>query len=328
MENKREKLTAIDSFICFMYSLVMPMLFSLTLEVIMIVLSYMAQVEYEVFINQWLIKGIMYILPSLAFLCSFLYYYKRNNISFNKTIEYRKNYNAWSILLVIALAVVLVFGFTNFVGLVDYLYALMGYAPSGDLPIINNTVGNMLISIVLWAAIPAICEELLFRGVIFKGLLDRYKPIFAMLIGGALFMLMHGSLQQTLYQFILGFVLCLVYYLTKNIFYPMLLHFLNNAVVIVCDFLYLQFGFDISSSFTTAWSFIWPVLVMIGAVAVVLGLIYLLQRVNKNKYEHIVATEYEVMEKPATARLNKWMIASIVVGVVLWISGTISGWIE
>ena len=220
------------------------------------------------------------------------------------------------------------FGFTNFIGLVDYLYALMGYSPSGDLPIINNTLGNALISIVLWAVIPAICEELLFRGVIFQGLLDKYKPVFAMLIGGALFMLMHGSLQQTLYQFILGVLLCLVYYLTKNIFYPMLVHFLNNAIVIFCDYLYLKFGFNIASSFTTAWSFIWPVLVVILAVAIVLGLIYLLQKVNKNKYEAIVSTEYEVMEKPANVRLNKWILASTVVAIILWISGTISGWIQ
>ena len=328
MENKREKLTAIDSFICFMFSLVMPILFSLTLEVIVIILSKVAGVDYEVFANQWLVKGVTYILSSLSFLCSFIYYYKRNNISFDKTIEYKKNYNVYSILITIGIAVVLVFGFTNFIGLVDYLYALTGYAPSGDLPIINNTLGNAIISIMLWAVVPAICEELLFRGVIFKGLLDKYKPLYAILIGGALFMLMHGSLQQTLYQFILGVVLCLVYYLTKNIFYPMLLHFLNNAVVIFCDYLSLRFGFNFASSFTTAWSFIWPILVVILAVAIVLGLIYLLQKINKNKYESVVSTEYEVMEKPANARLNKWILASNLVAIILWISGTISGWIQ
>lgn len=328
MEEKRNKLTAVDSFICFMYSLILPILFSLALEIIVILLSYISQIEYEVFVNQWLVKGVMYILTSASFLCSFLYYYKRNNISFKGTIEYRKNYNVWSILIVVALSIVLVFGFTNFIGLIDYLYALMGYSPSGSLPIINNTVGNMMLSIVLWALIPAICEELLFRGIIFQGLLSRFKPVASMLIGGALFMLMHGSLQQTVYQFILGVVLCLVFYLTKNIFYPMLLHFLNNAIIIVLDYFYEVFGFTISSTFTTAWSFIWPVLVMILAVAVALVLIYYLRKINQNKYEHVVATEYEVMEKTTSVRLNKWMIASIVVAVVLWISGTISGWIE
>ena len=84
MENKREKLTAIDSFICFMFSLVMPILFSLTLEVIVIILSKVAGVDYEVFANQWLVKGVTYILSSLSFLCSFIYYYKRNNIRYRK----------------------------------------------------------------------------------------------------------------------------------------------------------------------------------------------------------------------------------------------------
>ena len=107
----------------------------------------------------------------------------------------------------------------------------MGYAPSGDLPLKLNTLSNTLISIVLWALLPAICEELLFRGIIFKGLTQKFKPLSAILLGGTMFMLMHGSLQQTVYQLVLGVVLCIVYYYTQNIFYPMLLHFLNNAIV-------------------------------------------------------------------------------------------------
>lgn len=328
MDEKRNKLTALDSFMCFMYSLVMPILFSAAFTVIVVVLSYVSQVEYEIFINQWLIKGVTYVLNSATFLFIFIYYYKKNSISFKNTINYTKNYNVYSVLITIALSIVLVFGFSNFIGLLDHIYALVGYIPSSDLPIKINTVENMLISIVLWAVIPAVCEELLFRGIIFKGLTTKFKPIYAMLIGGALFMLMHGSLQQTVYQFVLGVVLCFVYYKTNNIFYPILLHFINNTIVIMLEYFIEVYRFSIDLSYLSAGGVILSIVIMLVAVCGVLALLYLLHKVNANKYQHVVSTEYEVMEKSTSVRLNKWMIWSIAVAVVIWLSNTIATWIE
>ena len=328
MDGARKEITALDSLKCFLYSIIMPIIFNAAFVMIATVLSVISKMEYQAFIDQWLIKGLLYVLNSATFLCIFIYYYKRNSISFKDTIEYKKNYNVWSILIVIIMGIVLVAGCLNFIGLINYGLSLIGYAPTGDLPIKLNSVENMLLSIMLWAVIPAICEELLFRGIIFQGLLQKFKPSHAVLIGGAFFMLMHGSLQQTVYQFLLGCALCLVYYMTKNIFYPMLLHFLNNGLVIFIDYLNLAHGFDMYSSFAGAWACIWPILVFALTVFVVLVLFYYLGKVNKNKYEHIVSTGYEVMEKPVVAVVNKWMIISLVVSISLWLINTIWGWFE
>ena len=328
MDDKRTKLTALDSFMCFMYSLVMPILFSAAFTAILVVLSYVSQVEYEIFISQWLVKGVSYTLSSLTFLFIFIYYYKKNSISFKDTVNYTKNYNVYSILIMVALSIVLVFGFSNFIGLVDHLYALMGYTPSTDLPIKINSVENLLVSLCLWAVMPAICEELLFRGIIFKGLTSKFKPFHAMLIGGALFSLMHGSLQQTLYQFILGVILCFVYFKTDNIVYPIILHFLNNATVVVLEYFMEVYRFSFDLSYTTAGGVVLSIVIMLVASVGVLALIYLLSKANTKKYEHIVATEYEVMENTTSIRYNKWMKWSIIIGVVLWLTNTISTWIE
>lgn len=322
LNNKRTNLNSIDSFKCFLYSLVVPVLFSAAYTFIVMMLSYIFKIDYEVFTNHWLVKGCMYILNSAAFLCIFLYYYKKNNISFNDTINIKTKFNAISIVITIALAFVLVFGFTNFINLVDYVYELMGYAPSGDLPLKLNTLSNTLISIVLWALLPAICEELLFRGIIFKGLTQKFKPLSAILLGGTMFMLMHGSLQQTVYQLVLGVVLCIVYYYTQNIFYPILLHFLNNAIVIFMGFLQNESAI----SFNSAWSYIWPILVMLVAVGATVCLIIGLRYNTKNKYGNAIQTEYEVFKNEQNNLSNKWFIASFVVGIVFWVSNTVAGW--
>lgn len=327
MEEKKSEITALDSFKYFLYSLIMPIIFSAIYTFLVVFLSAIFRVDYEVFSEHWLVKGLSYILSSLSFLCAFLIFYKRQNARFDNIIDCKTNYNVYSFLIIIVLSTILVFGFTNFIGMLDHVYALMGYTPSGDLPLPLNNVLNMFLSIIFFGLFPAICEELLFRGVIFKGLLSKYKPIVAILIGGTLFMLMHGSLQQTVYQLVLGFVLCGVYYYSKNIIYPMLLHFLNNALVIVLGYFETVSSFNINVAFTSAWNYIWPILAMIVSVLAVYGLLILLKSVNKNKYEHVVQTESEVMEKQVNSITNKWMIASILVAILFWVANTIVEWV-
>ena len=327
MDEKRTDINAVDSFKCFLFSLVVPILFSAIYSFLIMILSVIFKIDYAVFTEHWLVKGLMWVLNSLAFLCVYLYYFKKKNLDFNKTINIKSNYNIASIAIIIGLGVILTFGFTNFINLTTHLFSLIGFNPDGDLPLKLNTVPNMLISMVLWAVIPAVCEELLYRGLIFNGLKNNFKAPYAILIGGALFMLMHGSLQQTIYQFILGCVLCTVYYYTKNIFYPMLLHFLNNAIAIFTAYLQNATNIDINVAFTNAWSYIWPILLMIVASATAVALIYVLKLTNKNKYEHVVETEHQVFTKEEKINLNIWWIISVAFGILLWIVNTVSYWI-
>jgi membrane protease YdiL (CAAX protease family) len=57
--------------------------------------------------------------------------------------------------------------------------------------------------------------------------------IYIVLITAAVFMIYHHSWSQTVYQFLLGVVFAVIYLKTKNIGYTILIHFINNAFVIV-----------------------------------------------------------------------------------------------
>lgn len=323
MEQKRE-INAVDSLKCFFYSIAMPILFSVFYEVIIIVLSFIFKIDYEVFSNHWLVQGLKYILNSVVFIFIVYVFMKRNKLSFQDNINIKKNYNMWTFFIIIILAFVLVLGSTNFINLVDFVYAKLGYSPSGDLPLPINTLGNMFISIVLWAMLPAIAEELLFRGIIFKGLTTKFKPSVAIILGGLFFMLMHGSLQQTVYQFILGVVLCVVYYFSKNIIYPIILHFLNNAIVIFFNYLQNVDSLSITTSFHTAWSIIWPILIMVCTAAATVGLVYAIRFVNKDKYNQF--TKNINNEQPKQEYVF-WMIISLSFAIILWLTDTITTWI-
>lgn len=83
---------------------------------------------------------------------------------------------------------------------------------------------------VLTAVIMApIFEEIIFRGIIQKGLINNgVKPWKAIVFASIVFGLVHGNPWQFVGAAFLGCVLGLVYYKTKSLLLPMLLHGFNN----------------------------------------------------------------------------------------------------
>ena len=89
---------------------------------------------------------------------------------------------------------------------------------------------------VVMAILPAISEELLFRGLVVGGLGDLH-PLGSVLLSSFAFAMMHATLQQIPFAFFVGFLLAFVYRKTGRILYPMLMHFFNNAYVCFITFL-------------------------------------------------------------------------------------------
>ena len=93
---------------------------------------------------------------------------------------------------------------------------------------------QVLIYFIYCAVIPAIVEELLFRGTICKSL-GVYGKKTAVIVSAIVFALMHSNIEQILYAFVAGLFLAWIYVETKKIIYPMLLHFINNAISVMDD---------------------------------------------------------------------------------------------
>ncbi len=89
--------------------------------------------------------------------------------------------------------------------------------------------GGALVNLLVIALTPAVCEELLFRGVVFHSLKEKSRPFAAMVVTAAIFGAYHLSLVKFIPTGLLGFALCYVVYRTGSIFPAMLMHFMNNA---------------------------------------------------------------------------------------------------
>ncbi len=88
------------------------------------------------------------------------------------------------------------------------------------------------ISLVLMTVILApILEEILFRGIIMKGMINnKVAPITAIIVSALIFGAVHFNPWQFAGAFLLGLVLGLVYYKTKSLLMPILLHAFNNLL--------------------------------------------------------------------------------------------------
>ena len=85
---------------------------------------------------------------------------------------------------------------------------------------------------LVFAILPAICEELAFRGYILNGLLKRFRPRSAILLTSFLFALFHMNVFQFLPAFFLGVILGLLTVRSRSLFPAMIFHFLYNAVLL------------------------------------------------------------------------------------------------
>lgn len=75
-----------------------------------------------------------------------------------------------------------------------------------------------------------ILEELIFRGIILNGLLKSYSPLKSIIISSLLFGLVHLNPWQFIGTFILGILSGWVYFKTKKITLPIIIHMTNNSL--------------------------------------------------------------------------------------------------
>lgn len=90
-------------------------------------------------------------------------------------------------------------------------------------------LGSLPIMLVIFAVGPALGEELIFRGVIGRGLVARWGLTTGVLITSLLFAAMHLHPAHVLGVIPLGIAMHLIYLSTRSFWAPVLLHFLNNA---------------------------------------------------------------------------------------------------
>ena len=77
-----------------------------------------------------------------------------------------------------------------------------------------------------------IAEEILFRGIILKGLVDKLSPLWAILLSSILFAAIHFSANDTLTLFIVAVGYSMLTLKARSIWPAILAHVINNSVTL------------------------------------------------------------------------------------------------
>jgi sodium transport system permease protein len=118
--------------------------------------------------------------------------------------------------------------------------------------------------IYLYAAlIPAVCEEIAFRGILLHGLRKRFRPLFLPVAAGLIFGMFHFSLFRIAPTAFLGMVITAIALMTGSILPGMLLHFGNNAFGIWSE----KSGLSLDA--IQWWQYIGPVAIFVLALYII-----------------------------------------------------------
>ncbi len=106
-----------------------------------------------------------------------------------------------------------------------------------------QSFGHMLLTMLVVAVLPAVGEELIFRGG-FQKLIENWlkRPHLAVWTAAAIFSLFHFQVFFFLPRLLLGAALGYLYLWSRNLWYPIIAHFFNNAWVIVMAYFFLPEG--------------------------------------------------------------------------------------
>lgn len=107
--------------------------------------------------------------------------------------------------------------------------------PEGGVKTLQDIVDGPALIVVVFAlaVLPAICEELIFRGILVRSLALRFAPAVAVLISALVFAAYHLSVIQLIPTFTLGVLAGVLTVRANSVIPAMTAHLLNNAMAIL-----------------------------------------------------------------------------------------------
>jgi len=110
---------------------------------------------------------------------------------------------------------------------------LMQHFPSYEEIVEVLSSGSFLVRILAVGIAGPIVEELVCRGIVLNRLLSWMSKWVAVLVGSALFGLIHFNLLQSLYAFLLGIAFSVLYLRYRNLWLPIIGHIAFNLANVI-----------------------------------------------------------------------------------------------
>lgn len=325
MNDKRNCYSDLDSGFSYLLVLVVPTLVGFLLSMIFgwIALSN----GLEKFTQSSLLYCLYMVLVNGSLVATYFVYNKATRTNYVKASLLKPKAGAWNYVISAGVSLITLFGSLYLVNYLTFLMQQIGYNPDASLPLPLTNAGWLVLNLVILAVIPAICEELVYRGIVFNGL-RKFGTCAAVFLSALLFALAHGSAMQFFYQFILGLVLAALVAKTGSIVVSMVAHFVNNATVIVVNYISLNTGFLAEETVFSWWVVLIAFVAAAVAGAVVWAILHFLAKEKKQENEISQNDEYILQAKqPENKKFSSKkslmvFLLSLALAIAIWCVGT------
>ena len=197
-------------------------------------------------IAQGLSSIFMFVVPPI------IYYYLTRKTKQLQALGFRKMKRPWLLLIVGLLLMLLALPVTEqlthwneamklgpaFSRLEEYMKMLEESTEAAIEKMLNaDTFGGLLLNLLIIALIPAVGEEMTFRGVLQQSLTRKMNPHIAIILSAAIFSFIHFQFYGFLPRMFLGMLLGYMFYISRSLWPNILMHFVNNGTVVVLYYL-------------------------------------------------------------------------------------------
>jgi membrane protease YdiL (CAAX protease family) len=146
----------------------------------------------------------------------------------------------------------------------------------------------LFVNLLVMALLPAVCEEMMFRGWLQRALGQSVDYHTAIWVSAIVFSAIHFQFYGFIPRMLIGAALGYLYYYTGSLWAPIIAHFTNNAAAVVTAFLsyngYTSIDFDLIGTGDTWY-------LSVASVAVCVALMVRLQitdnrlQITDNRYK-------------------------------------------
>ena len=173
-----------------------------------------------------------YLAAPVGIIISLFAVHKYKKVSVRKTLPVKCGWKYYVIALLLIFGLLFSLNWVN--DLSVKFFELFGYKQREASSYMPDLTGAKIIPALLVIAVfPAVFEEFLFRGAILRACEGTAGTVRTVFIVGFCFALFHGSPEQTVYQFIAGCAFSFVAVRSGSILPSVLMHFINNAVIVI-----------------------------------------------------------------------------------------------
>ena len=326
---KRKKYELEDVGFAFIFMVLGYLVLSLVFSQVLSIIANSSSQDFGTIASSNVVIWLNAFLTELVYLLVFIIYSKFKKVDLKSASNLDKQFTAKKSVSLsfttILLALVVFFASLNFINLISDLLSRGLSEPSGTVPISNFF--EFVMTTITFAVLPAVCEELLFRGLIFNGLKDKFNVSLSVIFSALIFALIHFSIFQTVYQFLIGIVLALLVHFTGSILFSMLFHFVNNFTIVLSSYITKE-GRSIFEFATFGGLEIFlSILFFVLGILAVIGVFYVIKRISRNTSSDEATTNNEAVGLKSKTSLSSLvcLLIALTICILLWCLNSFGG---